>query len=289
MLEGLCKLYAGMHNKKKFFKLKERFKLVEDVLGAIDYYDSFAIEFAANKKIPPSITTYLVAQTREKIQHLNEILLEEGWIKNKNKRIGKIREKLEGADWMNDAKEIKAIAKFYHLQVETINTFFHTTEHHFDNVESDVHEMRRKLRWLSIYPQALGGAIQLASNKKTHKHLQKYLVPEIVNSPFNKMPDVGSNRQVLLLDKNLFLALSWLISELGKIKDNGLRIIAIKEALQQGSALNEADALKQATSYFLNKGISLPGLLKKAEHTCMLFFKERILDALILGPSSLPA
>ena len=29
------------------------------------------------------------------------------------------------------------------------------TKFHFSNVEVDVHELRRKLRWLSIYPQAL--------------------------------------------------------------------------------------------------------------------------------------
>ncbi|MBS1758205.1 MAG: hypothetical protein JSU03_13100, partial [Bacteroidetes bacterium] len=46
MLEGLAKLYAGIHNKKKFLKIKEHFKLLEDTLGAIDYYDGFAKEFA---------------------------------------------------------------------------------------------------------------------------------------------------------------------------------------------------------------------------------------------------
>ena len=44
MLEGLAKLYAEIHNKKKFTKLKVHFKLVEDALGAIDYYDAFANE-----------------------------------------------------------------------------------------------------------------------------------------------------------------------------------------------------------------------------------------------------
>jgi hypothetical protein len=29
MLEGLAKLYAGLHNKKKFTKFKEHFKLIE--------------------------------------------------------------------------------------------------------------------------------------------------------------------------------------------------------------------------------------------------------------------
>lgn len=65
MLEGLAKLYSGLHNKKKFSKIKEQFKLLEDALGSIDYYDAFAKQFAGNKKIPVSITSYLQAQTRE--------------------------------------------------------------------------------------------------------------------------------------------------------------------------------------------------------------------------------
>ena len=74
MLEGLAKLYTQVHNKKKFTKLKEQFKLLEDGLGAIDYYDSFAKEFVKNKKIPAALTNYIQAQSREKVQSLNEIL-----------------------------------------------------------------------------------------------------------------------------------------------------------------------------------------------------------------------
>jgi len=45
MLEALAKLYAGLHNNKKFDKLKNHFKLVEDGLGQIDYYDSLVKAF----------------------------------------------------------------------------------------------------------------------------------------------------------------------------------------------------------------------------------------------------
>ena len=101
MLEGLAKLYAGLHNKKKFSKLKDQFKLLEDALGAIDYYDAFAKEFLLNKNIPATITNYLQAQSREKIQRLNETLKEKEWISAGNIRIAKIRKKLAKADWQN--------------------------------------------------------------------------------------------------------------------------------------------------------------------------------------------
>jgi hypothetical protein len=39
------------------------FKLLEDGLGSIDYYDAFSKEFASNKNIPAEILKYLQAQT----------------------------------------------------------------------------------------------------------------------------------------------------------------------------------------------------------------------------------
>ncbi|CAN5643308.1 hypothetical protein BH11BAC3_BH11BAC3_10060 [soil metagenome] len=37
MLEALSKMYADIHNKKRFTKIYDHFKMAEDALGAIDY------------------------------------------------------------------------------------------------------------------------------------------------------------------------------------------------------------------------------------------------------------
>ncbi len=285
MLEGLCKLYAGLHNKNKFSKLKDQFKLLEDVLGAIDYYDGFAKEFVTQKNIPGVITKYLQALKREKLEHLNEILIEHDWLGASAKRMKKIKKKLREANWLKEEEEISNINRFYIKSMENINSFVKETGAHFDNVESDVHELRRKLRWLSIYPQALRGAIQLTKKKVVPKSLIKYHTKEIVNSPFNKMPDAGDNRHFLLLDQNYFYALSWVIAEMGKLKDTGLRIIAIKEALQNNASLNEADALKKAYQICGKKQLNLAAILADAEKICKIYFKENNLQRLIIGTS----
>ena len=80
MLEGLAKMHAGMHNGNRFSKMKEDFKLLEDALGTIDYYDSFGKEFLTKPNIPEAITEYIQAQTREKIQRLNDLLQERSWM-----------------------------------------------------------------------------------------------------------------------------------------------------------------------------------------------------------------
>ena len=286
MLEGLAKLYAGIHNKKKFSKLKAQFKLLEDVLGSIDYYDSFAKEFSKNKKIPAAITGYLQAQTREKIQSLNEALKEHGWIGSEEKRTDTIRKKLKKADWKSSKAEIKGMLDFYKTSITEIVAFTGKTNFHFENVEADVHELRRKLRWLSIYPQALQGCVQLSKQKTSNKTLTKYLTKEIINSPFNKMPDAGDNKHFLLLEQTHFYALSWMIAELGKLKDTGLRVIAIKEALQQVSVTDHVQALKKAYTYTGSLQPQIKNLLLKADQICKAYFKEKQLQKLVIGTAA---
>ena len=286
MLEGLAKLYAGLHNKKKFSKLKDQFKLLEDALGAIDYYDAFAKEFAKNKKIPASIKNYIQAQSREKLQSLNETLKEKEWISAGNIRIAKIRKKLAKADWQKETEETESINSFYILAIKKILNFINQKDFHFENVEADLHELRRDIRWLSIYPQCLQGCIQLSKAKSSPRYLDKYLTKEITGSPYNIMPDAGDSKHFLLFNKNRFYALSWLIAELGKLKDNGLRVVVIEEALLQTTKTTDKDAAKKAYQLLGNKQLKIQQLLDKAEAICKTYFKEKNLESLLIGTAA---
>jgi hypothetical protein len=284
MLEGLAKMYAGIHNKKKFSKIKEHLKLLEDAIGQIDYYDAFAKEFAANKKIPASVKSYLQAQSREKIQSLNEILHEKNWLGTDADRIEKIRKKLGEADWQDEKEEIKSIHAYYIASINKILEFINEKNFQFTDVENDLHEFRRMIRWLSIYPQALRGCIQLSSPKTaTPKYLSKYLTKAVKTSPYNILPDAGEQKHFLLFDKNRFYALSWLIAELGNLKDSGLKVEVIKEALLQTSKLNEKEALAQAYKLAGPGHKTLQQILDASEKTINTFCKEKNLESLIAG------
>ncbi len=286
MLEGLAKLYAGIHNKKKFTKIKAHFKSLEDALGQIDYYDAFAKEFAANKKIPKAITAYLQAQAREKIQSLNEILAEKDWLGSDKSRIEKIIKKLKKADWQEEKDDVKSIHDFYVKTINSILEFINQKDFHFENVEKDLHELRRMIRWLSIYPQALRGCIQLSQTQKSPVYLSKYLTKEITGSPYNNMPDAAGCNYFLLLDKNRFYALSWMIAESGKLKDNGLRLEVVKEAILQTAAAKEKEAMTRAKAYFGKDQLSIQQVLDKAEELFKTFCKEKNLESLIAGTAS---
>ena len=281
MLESLSKMYAQLHNKPFFTELNERFKEVEDVLGAIDYYAAFLREFHADEKIPVTVKNHLESKTREKITLFNNLLTKKGWTDGKTLR--KINEGLTIAKWQNQEEEIANIEKYYYKQVRKINEFVGETTFKFNNVESQVHELRRKLRWLSIYPQAFQGAIQLHESETKLTNLEKYLTDEIVSSPFNNLPNSLATNHHLLLEKNHFLALSWMISELGKLKDKGLKITALKDAFQEIAFLKDEEAMNEVYRVLGDDYPKMDTLLKQAGIVAQTFFDEKILDKLIWG------
>jgi hypothetical protein len=259
MLEGLARLYSMIHNRKRFRRLEMYFKLVEDALGAIDYYDGFAKEFAVDKTAPAGAAEAVEAKALEKAALLNGLLKKNGWTGKNANRIAKIRGRLHGADWLRDKAEVEAIESVYEATIRKINAFAGKYEAGFTELETQVHELRRKLRWLSIYPQALQGCIQLEPDSSKNKGLAKYLTQEIVNSPFNKMPEAGDNRYLLMFSKEHFLALSWMIAELGTLKDQGLRQVVLNEiGIKSKNDRTEkaailANASKITRSYFTGK------------------------------------
>lgn len=281
MLESLSKMYAQFHNKAFFTELNERFKEIEDVLGGIDYYAAFFREFQNEEKIPNPVKAYLEVKTREKILIFNEILLKKGW--NNGKAINKINEGLKIAKWQNQEEEIANIEKYYYKQVKKINEFVGETSFKFVNIEAEVHELRRKLRWLSIYPQAFRGAIQLHEVRADSERLSRYLTSEIILSPFNQIPESKFTKHHLYLEKNQFLALSWMIAELGKLKDKGLKITCLKSAFQEIQLLKDEDSLNETYRILGDDYPRMESLLQQAGDVAKDFFKEKIIDKLIWG------
>ena len=279
MLEGLAKMYANLHNKKDFSKIKEQAKEIEDALGVVDYYIAFQKEFSSKEKIPIAIKQFIDLKANEKIEVLNQILIKENWLNDK--RIAKVQKRLKKADWLKEEKEINAIQRYYTAEIAEINEFANSTKFEFDNVEEDVHELRRMLRWLSIYPQAMQGAVKLIANRVTSENVKKYLTKEIINSPFNQLATSKELTYFLQLNKNNFLALSWMIAELGKIKDNGLRIKVLEDALQATEYLKTADAETKAMQVLGKTQPGLQTLLQEASTISKTYFSDKLLTDLI--------
>jgi len=280
MLEALARIYTKVYDSKDLEKCKEQFKALEDALGAVDYYAAFAKELAGNTKIPAAVITYLKEQTDKKVKELNTILKDENWLNGKY--LDKIYDTINDTNWKEEEKEVNDIKEFYIKAIKKVEEFVTETGYKFDNVEEDVHELRRKLRWLSIYPQALQGVFQYKkSNTKPNPNLQKYLTDAIVKLPYNIMPATIGVKSPLHISKNYFLALSWKIAELGKLKDEGLRVVVVKDALQNTALLKEQDAYTQTYNLLGKNQPTLETLLDNAEIIAETFFKEENLKNIL--------
>ncbi|MGE5406156.1 MAG: hypothetical protein ACM3NR_00480 [Methanosarcina sp.] len=285
MLEALARLYGKVHDKKTFCKLRDQFKQAEDWLGKIDYYKWLVDSLAVQKQIPDNYLVFVRTRLDSSTAQFNEILYAEGWISDDHKRIRKVIKKLKAADWPSSKKEIEAFEDIYKSAIKSIEKFVNAMDYHFDNVEEDVHELRRKLRWLSIYPQALQGAIRYASQDDREPHLQKYLTPEIVNSPYNKLPE-SDITPVLLLRKNYFLSLSWIIARLGELKDEGLLITGLSEAIENTDSVPSKDAIVKSVALLGKSENPMDRILRESEEIVRTYFMEENLQNLIMKSKS---
>ena len=282
MLEALAKLYGNLQNKKRFKTLAAHFKELEDLIGAVDHYDNAAKDFAENTQIPVTVTAYLRDKKNASLQALNSVLISNKWLK-KNGRIGKIRAKLLKTEAPSAGKEIAFIEKFYHAEIEEIEMFVKEGNTGFTEMETQVHELRRKLRWLSIYPKALQGIIQLTETQDAEVMDATYTPPAIVNSPFVKMPEPGLEPCYLFLEKNYFFALSYVIAALGKIKDNGLNIFVLSEALEATENIPSAEAANIAATLRAGNQDAVQKLLLEASALIHDYMAKGYLKQLVVN------
>jgi hypothetical protein len=281
MLEGLCKIYKEISDEKLFINLKQDFKLVEDALGKADHYVAMYKTFESNTKVNDEVKDYFYNKAQEKIWLLNELLYDDHWLDGE--KIKKIYKKIKPLNDLSLEKENAAIIGVFKDEIAEIIEFVKDDSFTFEDMEHDVHELRRKLRWLSIYAHALNGVIQLAPSKNVGTDVKKYLSESVLSSPYNVLPVNKEKLATINIDKNSFYALSWLIAELGKIKDQGLIIHALAEAFQETNFDKSDVALEKAYKILGNKQTKMDGLLKLASDITKNYIVEGHLEKLLLS------
>ncbi|HRO97122.1 MAG TPA: hypothetical protein PLY79_08670 [Ferruginibacter sp.] len=268
MLESLARIYSNISKNPWFDKLKDQAKAVEDAIGVVDHYVMGKATLSTVPDIPSDVLDNINKHIPEAYQQLEVLMAEKNWLNGK--RIKKIRKKLAQTEWLKEKKEIQALYQFVEKEMDEIIAFYQ--EHPvFTDMENHVHELRRKLRWISIYATALRGAVQLTETGHTDPSLEKYQTTAIVSSPYNQLPEDEKHKYVLLFDKKRFYALSWMIAELGNIKDLGLLNEMIAESGHtRQEAWNPPNSMNDA-------------LLARATEICKQFFEENHLAQLIYG------
>jgi hypothetical protein len=277
MLESLCRLFEKGLDDNDFRGWNKLFKKLEDALGQIDFYDVFYKEFRTNKKISPEVKRYIIAKRDKAYNKLEKLLDKKGGLETRTRAFSSFA----GKKIKFDKDIIKKIESAIKSEISDINEFVKTSKCNFRYLEEEVHELRRKIRWISMYGQSLGGLITLETNIKKKDWEKKYLTQKIIRTSFNKLP-VNDFPSYIHFNKKHFYAISWLISELGGLKDKGLRLEFLIKTIQKTSALDHKAAMKKAeVSLGIKEGEA--AILKRASQISNDFFnKHNILNGLII-------
>jgi hypothetical protein len=278
MLEALTRLHDKAFNKKIFNKWNKRFKKLEDIFGKIDEYISIENDLRTNKRVSKEALKYFKVNSDNYIQKCNQRLIEKNWLNNK---LLLFDEKLNDFDCTGE--HLLKLKNSILNEIDTIIRFVEKNDCCFTKLEEEVHELRRKLRWLSIYAQALNGLIQLSKLTKKSKFSNNYFTKEVLNSPYNNLPVKPKNVTIIEFDANSFFALSWIIKELGNLKDTGLNIEKLSNAIFISEDITAIEAKNKAISILGLKKTIESDILKTAStivNTTLL--KDKILEKLVI-------
>lgn len=280
MLEALTRLHNKAFDEKLFSKWNKRFKKLEDLFGELDQFIVLENQLKKNKKVSKEILKYFSVHSTNILNKCNRRLTEKEWFNNK---LESFDNKLSEFDVEYNQEYLNELKYVVEDEVDSIYLFCEKVNFQFTKLEEEVHELRRKLRWLSIYAQALNGLIQLKKIKSNAKYKINYFNKEILNSPYNQLPKKPKNTIIIEYNSEAFFALSWIINELGKLKDNGINLQMLSDAIYIVENLNRIEAEEKSISLLaLHKGIN-EEILRNASSIMKTYLTEdKLLDALII-------
>ena len=286
-LEGMTRVLMNVHDKKKLSALNEQFKALEDGLGAMDYYSGLLKDFNPNKQLTEFKQNLETHRTITAAQ-MNTLLEQYGWLETADNRsdspklessqLQSLQKVFRKIDWLSDQEMSKALKKEYKSALSELKQ---QLKQPLREVEADVHELRRDVRWLSIYPQAFKGFVNLKPSEPMPEAFAKYATEAIVKSPFNQLPQVEGMKHVLHMNTHAYYAMSWLIAELGELKDQGLRLLALSEWLREHKKLSTSQAEQAAVMIIGKDQLGVDKLLAKAQEIVNQIRADKVLKQLL--------
>jgi hypothetical protein len=222
-LECLARLHRATIDDDDFLPLHTSFKSLEDLLGAVDFADAL-VKRLSEANADSELRAYFVGRRAEACFQAERHLESGEWWPEKDQcpeALEDILETIEESDWPGARKEKKAFAEYFEDCASSMQEKLEAGEYDFTELEAGVHEVRRKVRWLSILPAALDGLFVRPDEAPTSDPLAKYFTPAVLASPFNSFAPKKDVPDPIVVDSPSFLALSWFIAELGGHKDRG--------------------------------------------------------------------
>ncbi len=266
MAESILRISNTFISDKEIKEWYDLIKKLEDYLGAIDNYVTLLADFSKLKTVKSPQLEYISKKLDKTIDKLNKKL-------KKNDFYIKDLEEMNKSfkTNFNDKRIVTKLHEEIRKELKEAAEFFSRFPSGFDDMELQVHELRRKLRWISIYGAAFDGLIAIKETKEKYKWEKKFITPSVIKNPFNKLPLKKYLTHHINLNKKAFYALSFVIDELGKIKDKGLGIYSLEKSIRKTTDGKESDVEKTAIKQ-LNAKYTTASLLKEAHALLTAYF-----------------
>lgn len=235
ILQGLGRVYENLDLDDKLFeRLKLESKIIEDAVGAVDFW-----WVTANKARSWSLPG--AAQIASE-RHLEACGRAWAWIEAQHWTTHRYQEeeheltanyfarKLKKVDWPSPKKETAILLDWTIEELESVHEKISVLD--MNHIEEGIHEARRQIRWFSIYASALEGSFILNKDARPPENWETYLQKDIVENPFNKLPPTEPDDRPIEIPAHLFYALSYAIDRLGVIKDRAQWTDTMKQLVQ---------------------------------------------------------
>lgn len=228
-LEALCRIYKGINDKDLFEKINDQVKSAEDLLGQYDFEVWFAQQFKStegsffdslNNSLQDFEKSFEVAFKTSRFIPANSGLYEE------------LSADFNKVKWPGEREFAEQLTAFLIKKIEKVIKEYEDGSFDLSEPEEGLHELRRKIRWISIYASVANGFIQLKPGPLPNPDLQRYQTEEIIHSPFNELPKKPRGVNAIQIQAPHFYALSWMIQELGIIKDRALLNSTFEERIK---------------------------------------------------------
>jgi hypothetical protein len=235
MAESITRILTGISGDKDLLRSRKRIKKLEDALGAIEDYETLYKLFSGYKSISKKQTDYFKNKFEKAQQKLNKKLIEKEFYQQEFQKLSTSTLNL------NTKKQVKEFKHQMSKELQLCYEFFLSCEKEFTSMEDQVHEIRRKLRWLSIYAQSLDGLVILQKDNKKYPWEKQFITSAEKKSPFNKVPIHKGLSDYIYMNKKAFFALSHVIAQLGVIKDKGLNLEMLAKTEKGKHAMHQAE------------------------------------------------
>jgi hypothetical protein len=240
-LEAQARFYmtSDESNMSKVLKIIKEF---EDAIGRYSYSVevlSVIKEISADKKL---IQTFELIEQQER-KKIIAFLKVEGWLAADHKIFKKLRKYLQRSRLPNDKNERDYLANEISKYIYKVHKKVKNNEYDAEEIETGVHELRRHLRWISLYLKASESYVALNHDIKP---IEKYapLYDKLKDSPYVQFV-ANTYENPIIVPTTLLMAVVDYIAQLNEVKDVGLFWQTIEEVVREKRVSVDLKQLKK--------------------------------------------